>query len=82
MGKLNAIKAQAEANGDMDLVWLRDGGAGARTRARRGAGASSPSTGIIDSHAFILALLDAERHGAAVAFEPRFSAARSPAEGP
>ncbi len=69
--KLAAIKAQAEANGVTDLVWL----SGAEARALEPALVAerallSPSTGIIDSHAFMLALLgDAERHGAMIAFE-------------
>ena len=69
--KLAAIKAQAEANGVTDLVWL----SGAEARALEPALAAehallSPSTGVIDSHAFMLALLgDAERHGAMIALE-------------
>jgi L-2-hydroxyglutarate oxidase LhgO len=71
IGKLAAIKAQAEANGVMDLIWL--GGDEARAlepalAVRRAL--LSPSTGIIDSHAFMLALLgDAQRHGAMLALE-------------
>jgi len=71
IGKLAAIKKQAEANGVTDLAWLsRD-----ETRALEPALAAtkallSPSTGIIDSHAFMLALRgDAERHGAMLALE-------------
>ena len=50
--KLAAIKAQAEANGVTDLVWL----SGAEARALEPALAAehallSPSTGVIDSHA-------------------------------
>ena len=69
--KLAAIKAQAEANGVTDLVWL----SGAEARALEPALAAehallSPSTGVIDSHAFMLALLgDAERYGAMIALE-------------
>ncbi len=69
--KLVLIKAQAEANGVTDLVWL----SGAEARALEPALAAehallSPSTGVIDSHAFMLALLgDAERHGAMIALE-------------
>ncbi len=72
--KLAAIKTQAEANGVMDLVWLS--GAEARSLepgliAERAL--LSPSTGIIDSHAFMLALLgDAEEHGAMIAMETPF----------
>ncbi len=69
--KLSAIKAQGEANGVMDLVWL----SGDEARALEPALAVhrallSPSTGIIDSHAFMHALRgDAERYGAMVALE-------------
>ncbi len=69
--KLSAIKAQAEANGVMDLVWL----SGEEARALEPALAVrrallSPSTGIIDSHALMHALRgDAERYGAMVALE-------------
>ena len=55
----------------MDLVWL----SGAEARALEPALAAerallSPSTGVIDSHAFMLALLgDAERYGAMIALE-------------
>jgi L-2-hydroxyglutarate oxidase LhgO len=69
--KLSAIKAQAEANGVMDLVWL----SGDEARALEPAltvqrALLSPSTGIIDSHALMHALRgDAERHGALVALE-------------
>ena len=67
--KLAAIKAQAEANGVNDLVWL----SGAEARALEPAlvcqrALLSPSTGIIDSHALMLALRgDAEAHGAMIA---------------
>jgi L-2-hydroxyglutarate oxidase LhgO len=83
IGKLAAIKAQAEANGVMDLTWL--GGDEARalepalavTRALL-----SPSTGIIDSHAFMLALLgDAQRHGAMLALETPVVSGRAAAQG-
>ena len=71
IGKLSAIKAQAEANGVTDLVWL----SGEEARGLEPALAAerallSPSTGIIDSHAFMHALRgDAERHGAMIALE-------------
>src|SRR5271165_1699972 len=70
-GKLAALKAQAEANGVTDLVWL----SGPEARGLEPALAAerallSPSTGNVDSHAFILAPLgDAERHGAMLALE-------------
>jgi L-2-hydroxyglutarate oxidase LhgO len=69
--KLAALKAQAEANGVADLVWLSASEARALEPALVAERALlSPSTGIIDSHAFMLALRgDAEAHGAAIAFE-------------
>jgi L-2-hydroxyglutarate oxidase LhgO len=69
--KLAALKAQAEANGVADLVWL----SGEEARSLEPAliahrALLSPSTGIIDSHAFMLALRgDAEAHGAMIAFD-------------
>ena len=69
--KLTALKAQAEANGVTDLIWL----SGEEARALEPALVAerallSPSTGIVDSHAFMLALRgDAEAHGAMFAFE-------------
>ncbi|HRK25152.1 MAG TPA: FAD-dependent oxidoreductase, partial [Beijerinckiaceae bacterium] len=69
--KLHALRQQAEANGVTDLKPLT----GAELRALEPAlnavaGMLSPSTGIIDSHAFMLALQgDAEAHGAMLAFE-------------
>jgi L-2-hydroxyglutarate oxidase LhgO len=69
--KLAALKTQAEANGVADLIWL----SGADARALEPALVAhrallSPSTGIVDSHAFMLALRgDAEAHGAIIAFE-------------
>jgi L-2-hydroxyglutarate oxidase LhgO len=69
--KLHAIKAQADANGVTDLRLL----SGAEARAlepelRCVAAFLSPSTGVVDSHAFMLALQgDAEACGAALAFK-------------
>jgi L-2-hydroxyglutarate oxidase LhgO len=68
--KLAAIKQRAEANGVLDLQPLN----GAEARAMEPAlncvaALLSPSTGIIDSHAYMLALRgDAESAGAAFAF--------------
>jgi L-2-hydroxyglutarate oxidase LhgO len=68
--KLAALEAQAKANGVADLIWL----SGAEARALEPALVAerallSPSTGILDSHAFMLALAgDAEAHGATIAF--------------
>src|SRR5271163_2756217 len=77
--KLAALKAQAEANGVVDLVWL----SGKEARALEPALVAerallSPSTGIIDTHAFMLALRgDAEAHGAMFAFETPVLAGRA-----
>jgi L-2-hydroxyglutarate oxidase LhgO len=68
--KLQSIRAHAEANGVLDLQTLS--GDAARTlepALNCVAALLSPSTGIIDSHAFMLALRgDAEDAGAAFAF--------------
>ena len=67
--QLQIIKLKAESNGVHDLVLL----SGAQARALEPelectAALLSPSTGIIDSHGLMLALLgDAERHGAVLA---------------
>jgi len=77
--KLAALKRQADANGVADLIWL----SGAEARALEPAliaerALLSPSTGIIDSHAFMLALRgDAEAHGAMIAFETPVLAGRA-----
>jgi L-2-hydroxyglutarate oxidase LhgO len=69
--KLVAIKALAEANGVKDLVWLN----GLEARALEPELAAdrallSPSTGIIDSHAYMLALQgDAATNGAVLALK-------------
>jgi L-2-hydroxyglutarate oxidase LhgO len=62
--KLTAIKAQAEANGVTDLIWLNSKEARALEPVLVAERVLlSPSTGIIDSHAFMLALRgDAEAH--------------------
>src|SRR6202163_4836447 len=68
--KLQSIKAHAEANGVLDLQTL-DGDAARAVEPALNCDAAllSPSTGIIDSHAFMLALRgDAEDAGAALAF--------------
>jgi L-2-hydroxyglutarate oxidase LhgO len=78
VAKLAALETQAKANGVDDLVWLT--GEEARTlepalKAERAL--LSPSTGIIDSHALMLALRgDAEAHGAMVALGTPFVCGR------
>ena len=69
IAKLAALEAQAKANGVDDLLCL----SGAEARAlepalRANRALLSPSTGIVDSHALMLALKgDAEAHGAMIA---------------
>lgn len=69
-GKLAAIRARAEANGVRDLVDLdRHQTLELEPALDVSAALMSPSTGIVDSHAFILSLQgDAEAAGAAFAF--------------
>lgn len=66
---LEGIAARARANGVEDLTWLDAQATRRLEPALRGVGALlSPSTGIIDSHGFMLALQgDAEAAGATVA---------------
>ena len=66
---LDGIKAKAEANGVADLQPLDRGQANTMEPALKCAGALlSPSTGIIDSHGYMLALQgDAESNGAVIA---------------
>jgi L-2-hydroxyglutarate oxidase LhgO len=68
--KLDGIRAHAKANGVDDLQLLSGGAACALEPALHcKAALLSPSTGIIDSHAYMLALRgDAEAAGAAFAF--------------
>jgi L-2-hydroxyglutarate oxidase LhgO len=81
--KLAALKAQADANGVADLIWL----SGKEARALEPAliaeqALLSPSTGIVDSHALMLALRgDAEAHGAMIAFETPVLAGRAAERG-
>jgi L-2-hydroxyglutarate oxidase LhgO len=69
-GKLAAIRAHAELNGVDDLRMISAAEARALEPAVNCTAALlSPSTGIIDSHGYMLALRgDAEAHGASVAF--------------
>jgi L-2-hydroxyglutarate oxidase LhgO len=81
--QLTAIKAQAEANGVTDLIWLNRKEARALEPVLIAERVLlSPSTGIIDSHAFMLALRgDAEAHGAMFAFETPVLAGRASGQG-
>jgi L-2-hydroxyglutarate oxidase LhgO len=76
--KLQSIRAHAEANGVLDLQTLSGEAARALEPALNcDAALLSPSTGIIDSHAYMLALRgDAENAGAAFAFHTPLLAAR------
>jgi L-2-hydroxyglutarate oxidase LhgO len=79
--KLQSIRAHAEANGVLDLKTLSGDEARALEPALNcDAALLSPSTGIIDSHAFMLALRgDAEEAGAAFAFYTPILRARAAA---
>src|SRR5436189_876181 len=79
--KLNSIRAHAEANGVLDLQTLSGVDARALEPALNcDAALLSPSTGIIDSHAYMLALMgDAEQAGAAYAFYTPLLRARATA---
>ena len=76
--RLQSIRAHAEANGVSDLQLLSGEAARALEPALAcDAALLSPSTGIIDSHAYMLALRgDAESAGAAFAFHTPFLGAR------
>ena len=83
IGKLAAIKRQAEANGVTDLAWLdRDEAQALEPALAVEKALISPSTGIIDSYAFMLALRgDAERRGAVLALETPVVSGRAAALG-
>ena len=80
-GRLQSIKAHAEANGVLDMQTLdREEARALEPALNCDAALLSPSTGIIDSHAFMLALRgDAEDAGAAFAFHtPMLQATATP----
>ena len=78
IGELEKIESRARGNGVADLSWLdRDQVRAMESEVSCVAAMHSPSTGIIDSHALMLAYLgDAERHGAMLALKSRFRSAR------
>ena len=80
---LAALEAQAKANGVDDLVWLTGEEARALEPAlKANRGLLSPSTGIVDSHALMLALRgDAEAHGAMVALGTPVVSGRAASDG-
>lgn len=78
VAQLHGIRAQAEANGVADLVLLNQAQLRAMEPALRCIAAlHSPSTGIVDSHALMLALLgDIENAGGVLAFNSAVDHAR------
>jgi L-2-hydroxyglutarate oxidase LhgO len=76
IGKLDALKAKAEANGVTNLVRITADAAMAMEPQLSCVGAlHSPSSGIVDSHALMLAFQgDAEAHGATVVFHAHVEA--------
>lgn len=78
LGKLSAIHAQAHANGCNEVEMITAQQARALEPALSCVAAlSSPNTGIIDTHAYMLALqADAERAGVLFAFGSEVSAGR------
>jgi len=81
-GKLQSIRTHAEANGVLDMQLLSADAARALEPALNcDAALLSPSTGIIDSHAYMLSLRgDAEAAGAAFAFHTPLVRARAAGE--
>jgi L-2-hydroxyglutarate oxidase LhgO len=81
--KLQSIKTHAEANGVLDMQTL-SGEAARQMEPALSCDAAllSPSTGIVDSHAYMLALRgDAEAAGAAFAFHAPFERAKAAVDG-
>src|SRR6202030_1320408 len=77
--QLEALWKRGLANGVEDLVWLTRAEAAEREpEVECVAALYSPSTGIIDSHALLLALQgDAEAAGAQIAFQTRVTSVGS-----
>ncbi|MBI1779658.1 MAG: NAD(P)/FAD-dependent oxidoreductase [Proteobacteria bacterium] len=80
---IETLRAQAAANGCEDLRWLSASEAKALEPELACIGAVlSPSTGLIDSHAFMLALQgDAEDRGAMIAFKSPLEGGRCQEDG-
>jgi L-2-hydroxyglutarate oxidase LhgO len=83
LASLEAIMRKAQGNGVTDLAWVEEREAHAMEPELRCVRAFlSPSTGIIDSHALMLAYLgDAEAAGAAIAYRAPVVAGRVAANG-
>ena len=79
LAELEGIQKKAHANGVTDVVWLSQAQALAlEPDLACTAALYSPSTGIIDSHALMLAYLgDAESHGAMLALKSRLHRAQA-----
>jgi L-2-hydroxyglutarate oxidase LhgO len=79
LGELEGIQKKAHANGVTDVVWMTRAQALAlEPELHCAAALYSPSTGIIDSHALMLAYLgDAEERGAMLALKSAFLAAEA-----
>ena len=78
LGELSAIREKAHANGAADVDWISKGEVARMEPELFCVGAlHSPSTGIIDSHALMLAYLgDAEASGAMLALKSRLERVR------
>jgi len=83
VGELENIQKKAHANGVTDVVWMTAAKAQAlEPEVQCAAALYSPSTGIIDSHALMLAYLgDAEDRGAMLALKTRLIGAQVVPEG-
>ena len=81
--ELLSIQAKAHANGVTDVVWMTQAQVLAlEPELSCVAGLYSPSTGIIDSHALMLAYLgDAQAHGAMLALKSHLQGAQVTADG-
>jgi L-2-hydroxyglutarate oxidase LhgO len=81
--ELQAIQQKAHANGVTDVVWMtREQATALEPALHCVAALYSPSTGVIDSHALMLAYLgDAERAGAMLALKSRLERAIVRADG-
>jgi L-2-hydroxyglutarate oxidase LhgO len=82
-GRLESIRARAAANGVPDLTFLTKADAQAMEPALEVTAAlHSPSTGIIDSHAYMLSLQgEAEAHGAMFVFHAPVEGGRATEDG-
>jgi L-2-hydroxyglutarate oxidase LhgO len=83
VSELENIQKRAHGNGVMDVVWMsRSQALALEPEIACVAALYSPSTGIIDSHALMLALLgDAENHGAMVGLKSELRSAEAVADG-